>query len=103
MKNTNTPNSSGDPTTDGDIVTVTSGVSNTTFDYLGQTYTLELLGFSKDNGVTIVTDFSSPEGETATAGLYARIIPPTDIPDTGATLAMLGLGLLGVGMIRRKA
>ena len=95
---TNTPNNTGNPVTDGDIVTVSSAFSPTVFNYLGTNYTLELLGFSTDGGSTIATDFSSPEGAQTAAGVYGRITQ--NVPEP-SILALMGIGLLGF-MSRRK-
>ena len=94
-----TPNTTGDPVLDGDIVTVASTVSSTAFDYLGTSYTLELLGFSTDSGATITTSFNSPEGTTASAGVYGRITQSVPEP---SMLALMGIGLLGF-KFRKKA
>lgn len=71
---TNTPNTTGDPVLDGDIVTAFNPGSQSSFNYLGTEYALELLGFSSDAGMTTRTDFSSPEDQTASAGIYAQIV-----------------------------
>jgi hypothetical protein len=101
----NTPNNTGDPVLDGDIVNVTSGYSSTVFSYLGTTYTLQLLGFSSDGGNTIRTDFSSPEGATAYAQLFARFTSdiPHSVPEPVTTgLMALSMGVLGLVGIRKR-
>jgi hypothetical protein len=99
---TNTPNNTGNPVLDGDIVTVINTLSTTVFNFAGTNYTLEILGFSSDGGATVRTDFSSPEGATANAGIYGRITG--NIPEPGS-LALVALGLIGLGFrqYRHKA
>jgi hypothetical protein len=93
-----TPNTTGDPVADGDIVNATSGYSTTTFSFDGALYTLNLLGFSSDGGATIRTDFSSPEGATQNAQLFARITSeiPNNVPEPGI-LSMFVVGLITLG------
>ena len=93
----NTPNTSGDPVRDGDVVTVNSPLSNTAFLWNHGFYTLELLGFSQDRGRTLTFEFLSPEDSRASAGLYGRITlndrQPIPQPEPGTFfLLLLGLG-----------
>jgi len=100
---TNTPNNTGNPVLDGDSVTVTSSFSPTVFNYNGVIYTFELLGFSSDQGATIRTDFSSPEGATANALVYGQITSgiPSAVPEP-STILLLGSGLIGLIGLRKK-
>ncbi|HMA65586.1 MAG: choice-of-anchor K domain-containing protein [Fibrobacterota bacterium] len=102
----NTPNITGNPVDDGDIVTVATTASPETFTYLGTDYTLNLRGFSSDRGTTIRTDFSSPEGLSQSAQLFASIVTaePANIPEPGiVSLFILGLSLVGsLALLRRK-
>jgi hypothetical protein len=99
---TNTPNNSGNPVTDGDIVTVNSGAATLLFSYLNVNYYLEVLGFSKDGGATIASNFSSPEGQTAQAGLYARITATTTAVPEPSSMILLGMGAFGAISARRR-
>jgi hypothetical protein len=99
----NTPNLSGDPVEDGDIVAIDSPLSETAFLWNNGLYTLELLGFSRDMGRGPTFEFLSPENSLVSAGLYARIIPddrqPIPQPEPG-TFFLLLLGLGGAWIMR---
>lgn len=102
---TNTPNTTGDAVQDGDIVTAMNTYTPTTFTYSGIDYTLNLLGFSSDEGTTIRTDFSSAEGAVQEAQLIAQITSDIqNVPEPGI-ISLLTLGLLtlgGTALTRRK-
>lgn len=67
----------------------------------GVAYTVALSGFSFDGGKTFTSSFISQEGSTNPAGLYAVITSPTTVPEP-ARMALLGLGLTALGIIRRR-
>lgn len=74
----NTPNETGDPVLDGDRLRFSNaGLSRQFFIYEGREYTLELMGFSTDGGLTQVGQFNSPEESVAEATLYGRITRAT--------------------------
>jgi len=86
-----------------DTVSFLSTTGNT-FSYAGTDYTLDILGFSQD-GKTFAFNFDSPEGATASAGLYGQITKTggggAQVPEP-ATIFLLGSGLLGLFGYRKK-
>ena len=86
-----------------DRVTITSSVLSQVFLVGGVAYTLDILGFSQDGGVTITNNFFTTEGQNNTADVFARVsaVTPPTVPEPGS-LALLGLGLLAAGFMRRK-
>ena len=89
-----TPNNTGDPVLDADILTPPSFFPPQTFTFEGEELTLALLGFEQDG--SIVENFVLPENAATTANLIAQINEsPPKVPEP---TAMLGL-LLGVGAI----
>lgn len=100
---TSVPNT-GTPDENADFVYPPNSFSNTSFNFGGQDYTLQLLGFSKDGGTTLVNEFRVRESETDTAGLYARItLNPRTTPEPSSIQALLGIaGLSAVVGLRKK-
>lgn len=64
---------SPDPEDWKDFVYFPDVLPNETFNYGGKTYTLEILGFSKDGGNTLENRFRVQEQEADSAGLYAKL------------------------------
>jgi hypothetical protein len=92
-----TPNS---PPPGDDIVTITNSTANLAFTYLGTPYYFNLVGFSQDGGNTFSTVYQTQENAVNTTTLYGKITE-SPVPDSGTTMVMLGLSLLGCGAIRR--
>ncbi len=98
-----TPNS--DQGSSADSLTLSSSSAPRTFEIEQKKYSLEILGFSLDNGASFTQDFQVPEDQVANGILFAQIklasMPseptepanPTDIPEPAMLQAMLLLGL----------
>jgi len=99
----NTPNTTGDPVLDGDRLRFsTAGMSSQTFNSEGIEYTLQLIGFSTDDGETIVNEFNSPESSIAEASLYGTITfvpPPASVPEPSA---IVGFSVLSLYLATRQ-
>lgn len=92
----NRPNTTGDPVLDGDILRfATAGVSDHKFNYQGTNYTLQLIGFSTDEGQTILNEFNSPERSTTKASLYGTIVAANtvSVPEPVSVISFLILGV----------
>ncbi|MBI4272030.1 MAG: THxN family PEP-CTERM protein [Candidatus Rokubacteria bacterium] len=101
-----TPNASpcpaGSTSICDDVVTVSSVALNQLITVATDTFFFNLLGFSKDGGVTIASTFLSPEGGTNTAGLFGLVTSqPIGVPEPGALVLMLaGLAAGGIRALR---
>jgi len=99
----NVPNDTGNAATDGDIARITGAVADQYFTFGGTDYTLELMGFSRDGGLTLASEFQVAEASTDTVGLYGRITEVTPVPvPASMSLALLGMVPFAYGARRRR-
>jgi len=97
-----TPNVYSD-SRDNDIISFANSFSPETFNIGGIDYTLELLGFGF-NSENILSQFSSGESSNNSINLYGRITSasgPAPVPEP-STLLLLGAGLLGLGVAKKR-
>lgn len=83
-----------------DKITFTNLDTTNAFTLGGQSYTMQLVGFSNDGGATTTNSFISNENATNSVHLFAEFIAPHAAPEP-ATLAVLGVGLLGLASVKR--
>ncbi|MEB3182151.1 MAG: choice-of-anchor K domain-containing protein [Nostocaceae cyanobacterium] len=98
----NTDNNTGDPVLDGDKLRLSAnGLSNQALRFNDTNYTLQLIGFSSDGGISIASEFNGAEETISRASLYARFtsLPhPTPIPEP---ITVAGLFVIGLYMATR--
>jgi|GEM_PF-573878 len=98
----NTDNNTGDPVLDGDKLRLSAnGLSNQALRFNDTNYTLQLIGFSSDGGISITSEFNAAEETISRASLYARItrLPhPTPVPEP---ITVAGLFVIGLYMATR--
>ncbi|MEL0590272.1 MAG: choice-of-anchor K domain-containing protein [Planktothrix rubescens PR222] len=78
VKNQVTENTTGDAVLDADRLLFSgAGLSQERIKVAGVEYTLDLFGFTSDDGKSTVGQFDSPENSTADANLLGKIVPVT--------------------------
>ncbi|MEH2085118.1 MAG: choice-of-anchor K domain-containing protein [Nostoc sp.] len=89
----NTPNDSKDPEKNADLVFLDTNLSNRSFTFGSNKYTLELTGFNPDGRQKSI---KALEEDTITTAIYAKI------KTTPEPAPLAGLSLLGIYLISRK-
>lgn len=86
---------------DADTVSIKENFGDRTFTFDGNQYTLELNGFSQDGGETSFS-LQVLEGQTATAGIFARITTVPSAVKIPEPASIAGLCLLSIYLIYRQ-
>lgn len=98
MEIINTPNNSANSK---DYAALSNGIVSQSFFYGGTEYELEILGFSRDNGVTFESYTWAREHTSTTAQVYARFNTVAPVPVPGAVW-LFGSGLMGLATMMRQ-
>lgn len=82
-----------------DAVMPIASMSEQSFSVKGEDYTLSLVGFSQDGGLTTSEEFRVLEDARITASLFGRIVavplePSSRIPEPGAIAGLVGLAFV---------
>jgi hypothetical protein len=102
----NTWNLTGDPLKDADILSIVETGKTKEFFYYGEQYSLDLVGFSFDEGKTFSTTFVNPEGGMAEADIYAKILDNNSssshqpVPEP-STFLLLALSMIALVLIHK--
>lgn len=91
----NTPNGSNNVP---DYVSLISQGEDSLFSYLGESYRFEVLGFSRDGGLTFEDSTFANERSSTTAEIYGQI-HAVPVP---AALWLFGSGLLALGAVLKR-
>ena len=100
-----TPNAlpcpAGSSTVCDDYVTIVQPIVNQLITAGPDHYYFNMVGFSKDGGLTYSNVFQSPENGSNSAEMYGRLRTQPDAIPEPATLLLFGSGLLAAGIRRR--
>jgi hypothetical protein len=101
----NTPNVAancpGDNPPCDDIISFPNVLPSETFEFMGMTFTLELVKFADTIDGSGTNQFVSPEGEDNSTMLFGKITK-VDVPEPGSILGLLFLGGLGASSLQSR-
>jgi hypothetical protein len=86
-----------------DKITFSAPPASEFFSIGGVDYTLTLLGFDSHDGSSIESSVVTEEGTDTPLKLWARLTRRTPGVPTPSAFSLLGLGLVGIAMLRRRS